>query len=224
MAVIPFIQRGRDEGQGKEEPEPTVVSTREEFEDLAGLDGDVVFIQDLDRDQLDPDRQDSNVTYDLRVGDVYRDHRDAGPTQLEPGDEIELLPGAAVIVETVESVQFPKTRFGHIVPKVSLLQQGISNTSSKIDPGYEGKLLITVFNLGKQKTLLKRGQRFCSLYVLSVQAGATAYRKPRRTMGGASRTTVWRKVRDATENNSGLLAVIAIVVSAILGILEILAR
>jgi len=111
----------------------TIVESRQEYEDANGLDGDVIFIQNLDTSQI-LDTQSSNASYDLRVGNEYRDHRDSGKIELPDGDKICLQPGSAVIIETIESVQFPKSRFGHIVPKVSLLQNGLSNTASKIDP------------------------------------------------------------------------------------------
>src|SRR5690242_5213260 len=132
MAVIPLI---RDE---------TVVSAR----DLFHRDREQVLILNLDESQLRPETKDeSNVTYDLRVGDEYRDHRDTGKTDTGEHGRIVLFPSSAVIIQTLEHVHVPKFRFGYIVPKVSLLQQGISNTSSKVDPGYEGPLLVTVFNL-----------------------------------------------------------------------------
>ena len=140
MSVIPFVVSGN---------QPTIVETREEFENGGGLEGNAIFVKNLDRTQIESTNS-SNACYDLRVGSEYRDHRDSVKHDLLDNGFITLQPGAAVIIETTEEVQFPKTRFGHIVPKVGLLQKGLSNTSSKIDPGYEGKLLITVFNLGKR--------------------------------------------------------------------------
>lgn len=180
MSVIPFITKGSNR---------TVVETREDFENVGGLNGDVVFIQHLDSAQIDS-TQSSNVSYDLRVGDEYRDHRDSGTNDLLTGGEIRLQPGAAVIIETAEWVQFPKSRFGHIVPKVSLLQDGVSNTSSKVDPGYEGKLLITVFNLGKREVVLDKGKKFCTLYILEValKGEVLPYQKgPQRIAGNVKK-------------------------------------
>src|SRR5260370_6764894 len=79
----------------------------------------------------DPDE--SNATYDLRIGPEYRDHTEAHVTPLAEGTFITLLPGTAVVIATEESVEFPKSIFGYISPKVSLLHDGVSNTSSKVD-------------------------------------------------------------------------------------------
>jgi dCTP deaminase len=183
MSVIPFILRGNNR---------TVVQSRQEYEVAGGLNGNIIFIQNLDDTQIS-DTRSSNVSYDLRVGNEYRDHRDRGTTDLGDNQAISLQPGSAVIIETAELVQFPKSRFGHIVPKVSLLQDGLSNTSSKVDPGYEGKLLITVFNLGKREIHLKKGQKFCTLYVIDVaiKDEVTPYEKgPQRIIGNTKKSPI----------------------------------
>lgn len=212
MGVIPLIVEG---------PNQTVVEYRKEFETAGGLEGKVILIQGLDRNQL-LSLNDTNVSYDFRVGCEYRDHRDAGKKDLLQDGIIELLPGATVIIETEEFVHFPKSVFGHIVPKVSLLQKGISNTSSKVDPGYNGKLLITVFNLGKQKVQLRRGERFCSLYVLQVLEGARPYDKPPKRIVGEARRQTWQRSRDLLEANSSLVMVALIIVTLILTIVQII--
>jgi dCTP deaminase len=211
MGVIPLIIDG---------PNKTVVERREEFETAGGLEGKVILIQGLDRGQL-LSIDDTNVSYDLRVGCEYRDHRDAGKKDLPQDGEIVLLPGAAVIVETEELVHFPKSAFGHIVPKVSLLQMGISNTSSKVDPGYNGNLLVTIFNLGKKTVQLHRGERFCSLYVLQVLEGARPYDKPAKRILGESRRRPWQKLRDLLEMNSALIVVLLIIATLLLIIVQI---
>jgi len=197
MSVVPFILDGNSTGNKK-----TVVETREDFQASRALDGDVIFIQNFEKDQI-LGTNSSNVTYDLRVGSEYKGHRDANKTELLEGQKIRLDPGAAIIIETMETVQFPKNRFGHIVPKVSLLQDGISNTSSKIDPGYNGRLLVTVFNLGKKTVELERGAPFCTFYVLDVAAGVTAYDKSGKKLPGVpAPTNVFARFGDFVERRS----------------------
>jgi dCTP deaminase len=136
MSVIPLIRQN------------TIVETEAAFHQAGGDDGGAMWIQNLDPLQLLAAA--SNVSYDLRVGGEYKDHREVGKKNLPTGSEISLLPGAAVIIETEEKVRLPRSMFGYIVPKVLLLQKGLSNTISKVDPGYDGHLLVTVFNLGKE--------------------------------------------------------------------------
>jgi hypothetical protein len=89
-----------------------------------------------------------------------------------------------------------------------LLQEGIANTPSKIDPGYKGHLLITAFNHGKRTVRLKRRQRFCALHLLRVDEGARPYDKPGKHIVGRPREGGWRHLRDLVEANIGTVTFI----------------
>lgn len=194
MSVIPLVRN------------ITVVESMEDFD----RNRDRILIQHLDPTQLLPDDRESNVSYDLRVGDEYRDHRDRGKRDTGEDGEIALFPASAVIIQTLEHVYPPRSRFAYIVPKVSLLQQGISNTSSKVDPGYPGPLLITVFNLGKATVKLKHGQKFCTIVFHDVAEPdqARPYDKEHKRIVGAGKMSTWQKVRDFIERNAGILALL----------------
>jgi deoxycytidine triphosphate deaminase len=163
MSVIPLTT----DGVGR-----SVVQTQDDFK----IDGDAVLISDLDIAQLKEARA-SNVSYDLRVGKKYRDHREDDPKEIPVGGVVTLNPGSALIIQTEEYVHFPRSRFGMIAPKVRLLENGLSTTFSKVDPGYSGHLLITLFNLGQRVRTLHRGSPFCALTVVDVADGARLYEK-----------------------------------------------
>jgi deoxycytidine triphosphate deaminase len=182
MSVIPLVRQN------------TIVETEAAFNHAGGDDGHAIWVQNLDPLQLLAAA--SNVSYDLRVGAEYKDHREVGRKNLPTGSEISLLPGAAVIIETEEKVRLPRSMFGYIVPKVSLLQKGLSNTISKVDPGYDGHLLVTVFNLGKEIVPVKRFDRFCALTVLHVLDGANLYGGSAKKIEGDAKHNIWRKMRD----------------------------
>jgi len=135
MSVIPLTIGGEH---------PTVVQTQEEF----GIEGPAILIRNLDLAQLTQENS-SNVSYDLRVGLQCRDHSEQTVKDIPAGGVITLYPGSALIIQTEESIHLPRRLYGTIAPKVSLLQVGLSSTFSKVDPGYNGHLLITLFNLGK---------------------------------------------------------------------------
>jgi dCTP deaminase len=187
MSIIPFIRTG-------DIADWTVVANDDEFTKTGGTEGHAVLIRELDHAQLAPGSP--NASYDLRVGPEYKDHRDrnVGPKrELSEGEEIKLLPGAAVIVQTEEDVHFPRGIFGYIVPKVRLLQRGISNTVSKVDPGYDGRLLVTVFNLGKEKVTIQRRQPFCSISLHQVLKGGNLYNRPEQRIEVTTGRHVWRR-------------------------------
>lgn len=184
MSVVPLI------------PGKTVVKNREEFEAAGGRKSDTIMIQPLDDSQLRLDAKDeSNLTYDLRVGKEYRDHRYKGKAAV--GKEgIKLPPNSAVIIQTLEHVHVPKFRFAYVVPKVSLLQKGISNTSSKVDPGYDGRLLVTVFNLGSKTETLYKDEKFCTIAFHTIMKDYSddirLYDKGEKELEGATYTDVFR--------------------------------
>jgi dCTP deaminase len=160
MSVIPFVLDG---------PNPTVVEKEDQFR----RNGSAMLILNLDKTQLQGDRP--NASYDLRIGRAYKDHREQERWTLPVGGEFTLLPGGAILIETEEEVWLPHTMFGYIVPKVGLLQDGISNTGSKVDPGYHDHLVVTIFNLGKKQIPLKQGQPFCALVVHDVGPGVKPF-------------------------------------------------
>lgn len=101
------------------------------------------------------------------------------------------------------------------------MQKGLSNTSSKIDPGYNGKLLITVFNLGKRKISLKKGDKFCTLYVLDIKAGATPYNKQSKQITGGYKRGLFSKIKDSIETNQAYFTIILIPLTIFLTIAQI---
>lgn len=185
-------------------------------------DGQRILILNLDGTQLRDDDHEPNLTYDLRVGEEYRDHRDLGKRDTGDNGEIVLFPNSAVIIQTLEHVYVPRRRFAYIVPKVSLLQKGISNTSSKVDPGYPGPLLITVFNLGKTTVRLRRSAKFCTIVFHDVAdpEHARLYDKEPKRIIGAGRMSKWQRFRDFTDRNSGTISVVAVVVTLVLICIE----
>lgn len=205
MSVLPLLL----EGEGR-----TVVERKEEF--IA--DGRRVLILGLDHAQMEANAG-ANVSYDLRIGSEYRDHREEGKRFLEESDTITLRPGAALIIQTEETICLPRALYGIIAPKVSLLQKGVSNTFSKVDPGYSGPLLISLFNLGKATIELKRGDQFCAISFLEVAPGARLYNKGAKQIRGGSALTRIQRFTDWLEARSGYvhlvlaLATIALIIA-----------
>jgi dCTP deaminase len=115
-----------------------------------------------------------------------------------------------VILQTEEEVAFPARIFGLIMPKVTLLQQGIANTPTKIDPGYHGRLLITAFNHGKRPVQLKRGERFCSMFLQPVGDGIRPYKKDSKQLTGEQMKRPWQRLRDLLEANIGAVTAVLI--------------
>jgi hypothetical protein len=86
--------------------------------------------------------------------------------------------------------------FGYIVPRVKWLQQGVSNTLSKVDSGYNGRLLVTLFNLGQNTVPIDRKEGFCSLVVHDVGEGVRLYEGTPKTIAGRDpKESKWTRIR-----------------------------
>lgn len=220
MAVVPLV------------PGKSVARTEEEFERRGARHGSTLLIRNFDSTQLSPGTP--NLSYDLRIGSVYKDHRDGLRRELADDGSITLLPGGAVVIETEESLHMPAGLFGYIVPRVKWLQQGVSNTLSKVDSGYNGKLLVTLFNLGKNTVPVDRMAGFCSLVVHDVGEGCCLYEgNPKTILGPGAAEAIWiriwnqvkvkwQAVRDTLDANRAFVDLILILVTGALAAVEAL--
>jgi dCTP deaminase len=210
MPVVPLVQ-------GK-----TVVTSEQAFEAKGGRSSGALLIRNFDAAQLMDDSAGSpNLSYDLRVGSKYKDHRDGWKRDIARGENIVLRPGGAVIIETEESLHMPASMFGYIVPRVKWLQRGVSNTLSKVDPGYNGRLLVTLFNLGKNKIKIPREERFCSLVIHDVGEGARLYDKDAKEISGRGHRTIWQRFRDGLEANRTAVEIVLILATLTLAGVEL---
>jgi dCTP deaminase len=184
----------------------SVVDSEDAFQAASGFEGNALLIFNVDKTQLDGTS--SNVSYDLRVGSEYRGHRDADKTELTDKGKLVLHPGNAVLIQSEEVLFVPRSLFGYVVPKVSLLQKGVTNTLSKVDPGYNGPLIVTLFNLGKNDLCLKRHDSFCSIVLHTVADGATLYNKPGKRITGNPREPWWPRFNNWIDANKTVLTLV----------------
>ena len=207
MSVIPLIIEGSKR---------TVVEKKEDFQ----VDGRAVRIRNLDLAQF-TNRNTSNVSYDFRIGNKYRSHLENTPREIPAEGTITLHPGSALIIETAEHVHLPRTMFGIIAPRVSLLQQGLSTTFSKVDPGYDGPLLITLFNLGQTTRVLKKGEGFCAFSVIDVGEGAELYERAAKQLTARVDQRFADRVREWLEANHVLVMILLIIATIGLAIVHL---
>jgi deoxycytidine triphosphate deaminase len=128
LAVVPFRIGGEN---------PTVVTSQAD----RALNSTAVLITGF---SLENQRESGNASYDLRVGDSFKDYAKQVVRELAADQMISVRPGRAIIVETRESVSLPRSRFAYILPKATLQQKGLSNVVTKVDPGYSGKAICNV--------------------------------------------------------------------------------
>ncbi len=182
-AVVPFIS---EELSKKNKVVHTFTTDIDEFE----RDKDLILLINIDAEQISLFNDGKpNCTYDFRVGELYQivgDKKGSSPKYIGAGSEVIIKPRSFIVIATREEIYLPVRKFGYISSRVSNLMKGIVVAPSKVDPGYSGKLMISLFNLGQNDVTLKHGDAFCNLTVFSVADGANLYDKEAKGPPGES--------------------------------------
>jgi deoxycytidine triphosphate deaminase len=192
MSVIPFVLDG---------PNKSVTALPEEFSPV----GTILLVCPIKSDLTI-----ENACLDLHVGKLYRSHRgDDVSWNTDANPVIVIRPKSLVSIQTQESVSFPTCRFGYVMSKVDLLERGLTNAASKIDPGYSGHLLVTVFNLGPNTIHLRAGDPFCTLVVHELGPGGVTYKKGPKGWHGVDHPLAFKdRLHDWIDRNSGVLSLL----------------
>jgi dCTP deaminase len=123
-----------------------------------------------------------SCSLDLRLGDTFRvfdqsKHGFIDPSKKDYGDEITreisikdgqefiMHPGDFVLAVTLENVKISPKLMGRLEGRSSLGRLGIvvHSTASIFDPGWDGKPVLELGNLGKMAVALKVGMRICAM-------------------------------------------------------------
>ena len=127
------------------------------------LGGSLKVIQPFDQDRIE------DAKYMLTIGDeIYVSDEESKKTsrKLALGDSFSIDPGQFAFLLTEETVCLPFNVTGFISIRATIKFYGLVNISGfHVDPGYEGKLLFSVFNAGPTRIQLKRGDEIFSIWL-----------------------------------------------------------
>lgn len=123
-----------------------------------------------------------SCSIDLRLGNLFRvfDHskypfidpykKDYGSditkeVKLKNTDQFIMQPGDFVLAVTLEKVTIPDNMMGRLEGRSSLGRMGIvvHSTASIFDPGWNGKCVLELGNLGRMAVALTPGMRICAM-------------------------------------------------------------
>jgi len=134
---------------------------------------DEVFRNNVEGEQnmLDPFRWDHVERFgvDLTAGEHCVNVTKAETVRLGEAQELEVRPGDFVIVDTDEYLRVPDSCLGLLLPKVSLMLRGLSQSGGKVDPGFRGRLRVALKNEGYEVVKLKRGEPICNVAFWRIQ-------------------------------------------------------
>jgi deoxycytidine triphosphate deaminase len=118
------------------------------------------------------------IVLDLYVGSAfYIVGPDAGK-ELAPDSKLLVRPGEAIRIKTREVLHVGSAVFGQLCSRSSLTSKGLVVSHIKIDPKFNGRLTVTVFNVGKASIEVPRENGFCSLFFQQIS----------QSVNGATRT------------------------------------
>ncbi len=95
--------------------------------------------------------------FNLRLGsEVYLSSEDI-PEKLNKGDLISIRSGEFALLITEENITLPPDVMGFISMRFKYKRKGLINVSGfHVDPGYEGKLIFSVYNAGPSDIVVRR--------------------------------------------------------------------
>ncbi|WP_396157728.1 dCTP deaminase domain-containing protein [Flavobacterium sp.] len=103
-----------------------------------------------------------NGAYELSLGDeaFQTDTKPRSIKKLNPAEKIYIEPGQFALLLTEEKVKIPQDKIAFISIKAGIKFKGLVNVSGfHVDPGFEGKLLFSVYNAGPSTIVLNRGEK-----------------------------------------------------------------
>ena len=123
-----------------------------------------------------------SCSVDLRLGNVFRVFEHSRNAFIDPskkdfsneitrevkiknGEKFIMQPGDFVLAVTLEKVKIPGDLMGRLEGRSSLGRLGIvvHSTASVFDPGWNGKCVLELGNLGRMAVALTPGMRICAM-------------------------------------------------------------
>ncbi len=126
------------------------------------------------KELLGPDFQQNQVSgasYDLSLGEEAYISGEDSPRSLSDANPFVTLPrGQFALLLTKEYVKLPDDHLGFISIRFGKKAQGLVNISGfHVDPGFEGKILFSVFNAGPTDVVLKYGEPIFMIFYYKLQ-------------------------------------------------------
>ena len=143
-----------------------------EFSEYCYSDRSLIYT-DAKKEDLD------KFSFELKVGAGWALKYSENETQLItiPEEGIKIPGHGSVVIEAKELIKLPHNLYGIIVPTGSLfLSKGILIAPAKIEPSFQGKLKLRLFNTTSQSYMLKRESKLAS--AIFFPTAATVHNQP----------------------------------------------
>ena len=138
-----------------------------------------ILIEPFSEESLQP------AGYDLRVGEEA--YVEGKVVDVKGEGKVSISPGSYVLVLTLERVKLPDDVMGDMKLRSSLAREGLLGSFAWVDPGWDGKLTLGIYNASHEVVELEYGERFVQIAFVRLEGPA---RKPYQgNYQGSSRIT-----------------------------------
>lgn len=119
----------------------------------------------------------SGASYDLRLGEEVFVTPETEPKQLSKNQTLNIEPGQFAALTTEEYIKMPNDLIGFITIRFRYKSKGLVNISGfHVDPGWEGKLIFSVYNVGPSTISLRQGEKVFSIFFATIHP-ETSYKR-----------------------------------------------
>jgi dCTP deaminase len=145
--------------------------------------GDLVVEPLLAEEQVGPFAIDLRIGTEFvrlatQIGALPDPVRNLGEVEtIDLGRHIVLEPGKSVLASSLEYIGLPQDLGALLFPRTSLMRAGLLGNTSSVEPGFQGKLLLSFFNAGATPVLLSPGFRAVRLTVFPVAVADQRYER-----------------------------------------------
>jgi len=103
-------------------------------------------------------------SYDLRLGPIAYLGGKTESIDIEHTKQLSIQPGQFALVTTLEEIKMPPDMAAHIGMSSRLTRKGLLLLHGvQIDPGFEGKLVLGLYNASPRELGIQYTQRFCTI-------------------------------------------------------------
>lgn len=156
---------------------------------------------------------DGPASIDLTVGDVWFDRDDHTPYVVSDQGVI-IRPFQSILIETSEHISLPYNIFGLVTGKGNQIFKGAFVSTGKINPAFNSKLKIGIYNGSKKTIKLSKGAGLCTCVFFQMESNLSLPLKKRSdsSYNMVKPISFWRKCKNwLWEHRVWLVALIAMI-------------
>ncbi|WP_297509325.1 dCTP deaminase [Thermococcus sp.] len=123
-----------------------------------------ILIEPFSEESLQP------AGYDLRVGDEA--YVEGKLVDVKGEGKVTIPPGSYALILTLERVKLPDGVMGDMKLRSSLAREGLLGSFAWVDPGWDGKLTLGIYNASHEAVDLEYGERFVQIAFVRLEGPA----------------------------------------------------